>query len=226
MIDWILRRTGLIDFYWANVVFERFIKPDPGAFDLVVTDDSAQLLRLAREHYDVPELADLNATISWLRSLGASPVEAEVHAEHFLDEHVDRNLVTSMLTINDRDLVRSHLSGRDREFYHSNALDAELDGFDPDEYGIEKKAETIFNHEVGIDRLLIVLERAIDDENAVGNFRVFGAGQWLRETLWAGTGVVPRDVGGGDSDLLGDACVLAGRERWTSDPIPGWEPLP
>jgi hypothetical protein len=50
--------------------------------------------------------------------------------------------------------------------------------------------------------LLVVLERATDDPDRVGNFRVHGAGQLLRERLWAMTEIIPLDVGVPVSDLF------------------------
>src|SRR6218665_3013573 len=44
-------------------------------------------------------------------------------------------------------------------------------------------------------RLIIILEHDRESAELVGNFRVYGAGQWLRETLWAASGIVPRDPG-------------------------------
>ena len=46
-----------------------------------------------------------------------------------------------------------------------------------------------------LHRLIVVIESAETSLYAVGNFRVHGLGQWLREALWAATGVLPRDPG-------------------------------
>lgn len=48
---------------------------------------------------------------------------------------------------------------------------------------------------------IVVLERSRDDELALGNFRVIGPGQRLREQLWAATGIAPKDSGPIDGDL-------------------------
>ncbi|MBF4576258.1 hypothetical protein [Frondihabitans sp. VKM Ac-2883] len=136
-----------------------------------------------------------------------------------MDEHVDRDLVVATLTILDADLMRRR------------ALPEEIDRlewdepFDPLEYGRENEAETRFAHELAFPRLLIFLERMPDDATRLGNYRVYGPGQWLRDSLWAATGVVPRDTANSENDLFGDACVLEGRARFASKPIPGWQPL-
>jgi len=68
--------------------------------------------------------------------------------------------------------------------------------------------------------LIVMVERDPGSEALVGNFRVHGASQWLRETLWAATGIVPRDPGApsADSALFGRAFQHVGRERF--DPAP------
>lgn len=185
---------------------------------IVMSEDANQLLRLGREALDVPELSDLNEIEQWLRNLGARDVDIDVSG--FMDEHVDRDLVVATLTILDADLMRRR------------ALPEEIDRlewdepFDPLEYGQENEAETRFAHELAFPRLLIFLERMPDDDTRLGNYRVYGPGQWLRDSLWAATGVVPRDTANSENDLFGDACVLEGRARFASKPIPGWQPLP
>jgi len=139
-----------------------------------------------------------------------------------MDEYVDRDLVTDALTVNDRSLVFTRGNDCDRDHYFANVDDDD----DPLEYGPENEASTRFSIELGTDRLLVFLERAADDPAALGNIRVYGPGQWLREALWAGTAVIPRECGPSHSDLFGDGYVLAGYERFELRPIPGWEPLP
>lgn len=59
--------------------------------------------------------------------------------------------------------------------------------------------------EIGAQRLLIVLEHEVNNKHRLGNFRIYGAGQWLLEALWAATGVVPLDPGTEEGELFNKA---------------------
>ena len=72
-----------------------------------------------------------------------------------------------------------------------------------------------------LERAIVVLETTPAHHDRVGNFRVYGAAQWLRESLWAATGIVPRDPGSPDANslLFGEAFTLAGRAPFAAAPI-------
>jgi hypothetical protein len=121
------------------------------------------------------------------------PVESIPYQDFANDEHVNEGLVAALYTITDAAVIRSISSP------------LELEMFEPDEdeeedtsYAVEPGLEfySRMNEEHGtLRRVSVLLEQAADDPGRVANFRVYGAGQLLRETLWAATGALPLDTG-------------------------------
>lgn len=181
-------------------------------------DTHKTLLIEARAHFGVQPASTVDEVARLLQSLGAEPFEYEKHRDEVADEFVDWHLVVGGFTLTDSPLLRRRATAE--EFEHFTAdLDEE---FDPLEYGIDQAEWTLFAREVGtLARLIVLVEREAETETLVGNFRVYGAGQWLRETLWAATGIVPRDPGAPseDSQLFGRAFHHVGRELFIAAPL-------
>lgn len=177
-----------------------------------------QLLETAREHYDVPAMPLLKDVVSFLISLGATPLDLDRYREDLIDEFVDPALATVAFTLHAPRLLRQRASAEELENFASQP-DSD---FDPLEYGEANKEWTIFSHEVEeLSRVHVVLERADLTAERAGNFRVFGGAQWLREALWAATGVVPRDPGSPtkNASLFARAFQFADRAPFTAAPL-------
>ena len=159
---------------------------------------------------------------------GAKPFDIAPHLDWFLDEHVDAKLVVASFTFVDPVALREHATEEEQQVFVRDPDDV----FDPLEYGSDQEELTTLAHEIEtLDRIVVTLERASDDPARVGGFRVWGAGQWLRERLWAVTGVVPRDPGSVDrssqlAPLFGRAFSEVGRAPFTNDPMPHSQPRP
>ncbi len=176
------------------------------------------LLTAARAHYDVPEAHAIDDVVSLLAGYGASVIDFAPHEENLIDEFVNASLLVGAWTITDVELLESRATGEEHELFAEDPDEV----FDPNEYGEAQAEWTTWAHELDtLKRLIVLLERDGSDPRAVGNFRVHGAGQWLRESLWAATGVVPRDPGapGEDSALFGRGFELEGREAFVADPL-------
>ncbi|MFP3713884.1 hypothetical protein [Puerhibacterium sp. TATVAM-FAB25] len=85
-----------------------------------------------------------------------------------------------------------------------------------------------------VEELLVAYQASITDRRLerdrhapqrVGNFRVHGAGQWIRESLWAATGVMPRDPGSRGSALYSQGLDLLRPER-PDQPVALYDRLP
>ena len=185
------------------------------------SSDLALLLRRARAEYGVPAAERVEEMAAFLAGLGAVPIDFDRYWESLADEFVDPELVVSAVTILDPALFQQCGTRFDRE-YVDDQPDEE---FDPLDYGPDQVEWTTWSHEIETGaRLIVLIERDPNDPGRTGHCRVLGAGQWLREALWAATGVLPRDPGApasGEAELYGDAFELAGRERFMAAPIPG-----
>jgi hypothetical protein len=177
----------------------------------------ADLLVAARCLFGVNEITRVDDLHRYLKSFGAVPLSFGRYRSDLVDEFVVERLVVLALTLKNGDLLRARATGEELKIFVADP-NAE---FDPLEYGEDQLEWTTFAHEVDIlERIHILVERDERDPDRVGNFRVYGAGQWLRESLWAATGVVPRDPGAPaeNSTLFGDAFVFKGRERFAAAP--------
>jgi len=177
-----------------------------------------ELLVEARSHFDVPTTDSVEEVSTLLKSFGATEIDLHRYSAELFDEFVDPILATRLFVISDSSLLWSKATPEEREVFATDTTQV----FDPLEYGADQAYWTRLAH--GIETLgevAIVLERSTTDSNAAGNFRVYGGAQWLRETLWAATGVVPRDPGAPDftSQLFGTACALVGRENFSPNPM-------
>ncbi|WP_223622512.1 hypothetical protein [Microbacterium sp. EST19A] len=177
-----------------------------------------QLLESAREQYAVPAMPLVNDVVAFLTSLGAVPLDLHRYRKNLIDEYVDPELATIALTLHAPQLLHQRAIAEELENFGSD-VDPE---YDPLEYGEINKEWTVFSHELEeLSRIHVVLERADLASERAGNFRVHGGAQWLRETLWAATGVVPRDPGypTRDSALFRQAFPFAGRASFTGAPV-------
>lgn len=177
-----------------------------------------ELLVVARSHFGVPTTASVEEMSTLLQTFGATEVDIHRYSAELFDEFVDPTLATRLFVISDSSLLWSKATPEERDVFVTDTTQV----FDPLEYGADQAAWTMLAH--GIETLgevAIVLEHSKTDNRAAGNFRVYGGAQWLRETLWAASGVVPRDPGAPDSNsqLFGSACALVGRANFASDPI-------
>ena len=172
---------------------------------------------IARQHYAVPRAETVSEVRALLETWSAKPVDLEQHRENLYDEFVDAPLVAACFRIDDAPLLRARATDEER----ANFAEDPDDPFDPDEYGPENAAWTTLAHDLSTLRAVVVIvERSPDDEDRVGNFRVHGGGQWLRESLWAATGVLPRDPGPVAGELFAQALSAAGRGEQQADPLP------
>src|SRR6218665_3723831 len=176
------------------------------------------LLSGAREHFGVEPAVTLTDVVGLLRSLGAVPFDFNGYRDDLLDEFVDRDFVVGAYTLADPSLLRRRATVEEIEHFTADP-DEE---FDPLEYGVEQAERTLLFREIEIlARLIIILEHDRESAELVGNLRVYGAGQWLRETLWAASGIVPRDAAPGpqESEVFGCAFAHVGRSRFEAAPL-------
>ncbi len=186
-----------------------------------MTDNDAkrrELLAEARAFFKVPEATSVADVIDLLNSYGAKPIDFAVYDEDLADEFVDVSLVVGAWALTDAATLAALATDEERELF---AEDPDEE-FDPLEYGPDNKEWTTWAHEIDtLKRLIVVVEHDAGNRDAPGDFRVHGAGQWLRETLWAATGVLPRDPGSptADSVLFLRAFAIDGREPGSPLPI-------
>ena len=184
-----------------------------------MTDERiVSLLTAARAHYAVPQVTTLPEVEALLRTWGAVELALESFAPNILDEFVDASLAVSLFTILDAPLLRGRATAEEQRIFDADSVEP----FDPNEYGTDQAEWTTYSHQMEtLERAIIVLEAAPTQHDRVGNFRVYGAAQWLREGLWAATGIVPRDPGWPDANsyLFGEAFTLAGRDPFAAAPI-------
>lgn len=178
--------------------------------------DYEHLLDEARLRYRVPPLTTVPAVAAWLIELGATRLDFERYAEDLVDEFVEGRLVVGAFVLHAPGLLQERATLEEREHFVDD------EPFDPNEYGAENAEWTTLSHDVATLRsLIIVLEQDHEDAAKPGNYRVYGAGQWLRESLWAATGVVPFDPGAPSdmSDLFGRAFPFVNRAPLSPFPL-------
>jgi hypothetical protein len=167
--------------------------------------DMERLIAAARAAYAVPAATTVEDVVRLLAGWGASAFPYESVIDSLADEFVDRSTIVGAWTLADAALA-DRATPEEREAFGPDPDEV----FDPDEYGPENAWWTTIGHEMEImQRLIVLLERAAGDPETVGGFRVHGAGQWLRESLWAATGVLPRDPGAPHGELFRAALRLA-----------------
>lgn len=183
------------------------------------------LIEKAQRHFKVASCPSVSDAIALLQGFGATAFDFETNQDTLADEFVDRRFVVGAYTIHDPRLLKERATAE--ELQHAEWAVKDLE----DESGIEYPAESaewdqIQDELSTLQRLIVVIEHAAEDPNMVGNFRVHGFGQWLRESLWAATGVLPRDPGSPseNSVLFGRAFELAGREHFRAAAIPRRRP--
>lgn len=135
-----------------------------------------------------------------------------------MDDFVASDYVVAAFTLADAAVLQQRATEEERAMFVPDPDEM----FDPLEYGAEMVEWTTWSYEMSVlQRLLVLVERHPRDADRVGGFRVYGPGQWLRESLWAATGVVPRDPRSPSdaSSLFGDAFELHGRGRFEAAPV-------
>ncbi|GAB3259150.1 hypothetical protein [Kineosporia babensis] len=165
----------------------------------MTTADSAAEQAQARDYYQVPDASTVADAVRLLKSWGAEPMPVGTQEGSFFDEYVEEDLVVFQARITDQEFISAHITA------------LEVEGFgDGDESDDDPEDES---------GIVVILERSRDDATKVGNFRVHGPGQWVREALWAATGVVPRDPVDATSDLYRRAVEAEHPGRWDA-PVP------
>lgn len=197
---------------------------------LVVLDEKIMreyktLLDLAQRHFKVPSCPTVSEAIALLQGFGATAFDFDTNQETLADEFVVRRLVVGAYTIHDPRLLKERATAEELQVAELSLEESEEDSGSeyPDESAEWNKIQDELS---SLQRLIIVIEHGAEDPNMVGNFRVHGFGQWLRESLWAATGVLPRDPGSPSTEsvLFGRAFDLAGRERFQAAAIPQRRP--
>ncbi|WP_435300280.1 hypothetical protein [Timonella sp. A28] len=148
-----------------------------------------KLLDQARNTYHVAEIQGIEGVAHWLKTFGAVSFDYEKYTEALFDEFVNPELVVAAYTICDPALLASRARAIEHEMKEWPPEEDEYSGLPRDEW------DTIQDELSGMQRLIVLLERTSQNNTDIGNFRVAGFGQWLRETLWAATGVLPLDSG-------------------------------
>ncbi|MDQ1308034.1 MAG: hypothetical protein QG671_3868 [Actinomycetota bacterium] len=165
-----------------------------------------RLIAAAREVHAVPAAPAVEDVLRLLAGWGADPLPLQPVLHALADEFVDRSLAIGAWTLADAAVLAERATPEEREVFAPYPDEV----FDPDEYGPENTWWTKIAHEMQImHRLIVLVERAANDPETVGGFRVYGAGQWLRESLWAATGVLPRDPGAPNGEHFRAALRLA-----------------
>ncbi len=182
--------------------------------------DYQELLQAARAHYGVCAATRVSEAAALLTSLGGKTFDFARFADDLIDEYVDPARVVAAYDISDPELLASRSLPVEREMTEWPPEEDE-DSYDVAFTKDEELWKTIQEELSGMRRAIVLLEEADGSTGAVGNFRIIGFAQWLRETLWAATGVVPRDPGGPDQSatLYEKAFALQGRPGCEPDPI-------
>jgi hypothetical protein len=192
-----------------------------------VTSSAAylELLHRARRELDVPEAPNFVDVVALLESWGATPMPVGTQEANLFDEYVEEPLVAYQASITDQRLIAAHLTADEREAFLGDEDDE--DPVPPEEHpGDEDDGWTAIAGQLGsARRVIVVLERDRHAPQRVGNFRVHGAGQWIRESLWAATGVMPRDPGSRGSALYSQGLDLLRPER-PDQPVALYDRLP
>lgn len=182
--------------------------------------DYQELLQAARAHYGVCAAPRVSEAAALLTSLGGKTFDYSRFAGNLIDEYVDSARVVAAYDISDPELLASRSLPVEREMMEWPPEEDE-DSYDVVFTKDEELWNVIQDELGGMRRAIVLLEHAEGDAGAVGNFRVAGFAQWLRESLWAATGVVPRDPGWPDESatLYEKAFAMHGRPGCEPDPI-------
>ncbi|CBT75251.1 MAG TPA: hypothetical protein DEX36_01030 [Glutamicibacter sp.] len=182
--------------------------------------DYQELLQATRAHYGVCAAPRVSEAAALLTSLGGKTFDYSRFAGNLIDEYVDSARVVAAYDISDPELLASRSLPVEREMMEWPPEEDE-DIYDVVFTKDEELWNVIQDELGGMRRAIVLLEHAEGDAGAVGNFRVAGFAQWLRETLWAATGVVPRDPGWPDESatLYEKAFAMHGRPGCEPDPI-------
>lgn len=192
--------------------------------DEKIMSEYKNLLDQAQRHFKVPSCLTVSDAITLLQGFGTTSFDFEANQENPADEFVDRRYVVGAYTIYDPCILKQRATAE--EIQHAEWSLEESEESEEDT-GIEYPDESDEWNQIqdglsSLQRLIIVIEHGVEDPNMVGNFRVHGFGQWLRESLWASTGVLPRDPGAPSTEsvLFGRTFELAGREHFQAAAIP------
>ncbi|MGM0928515.1 MAG: hypothetical protein ACQEXN_02240 [Actinomycetota bacterium] len=154
------------------------------------------LIAAARQQAGIapcPLLQDVSKLLHSRYAAEPLPVASIPDQDYANDEHVNEKLVAALYTITDPAVIRSISSPQELEMFAPDEDEEEEYSY-PVEPGLEFYSR--MNEEHGtLQRVSVLLEHAAGNPDRVGNFRVYGAGQLLREVLWAATGLLGRDTG-------------------------------
>ncbi|MFL4478626.1 hypothetical protein ACIPUB_10180 [Paeniglutamicibacter sp. ORCA_105] len=203
----------------------KILTPGFMVLDEKIMSEYKILLDQAQRHFKVPSCPTVSDAIALLQGFGATSFDFETNQESLADEFVDRRYVVGAYTIHDPRLLKERATAEELQVAELSLEESEEDT--DIEYPDESAEWNQIQDELSsLQRLVIVIEHGAEDPNMVGNFRVHGFGQWLRESLWASTGVLPRDPGvpSTESVLFGRAFELSGREVFQAAAIPQRRP--
>ncbi len=186
-----------------------------------------ELVIQARQAYEVPETESIADVVALLDTWTATPMTVGAFEGNLFDEYVDEALVVYQASINDEHLIAAHLTQDERDGFFPDDSDPDEPESTDDDGESDNGWAAVSDELDAAQRVIVILERDQTDSQRVGNYRVHGAGQWVRESLWAATGILPRDPGSTASDLYSQAIELVRPERpdvpvAPFDRLPGW----
>lgn len=138
------------------------------------------------------------------------------HQEDLTDELADPDKVAGAILISDPALLLHRATPEERE---KSEWPPENDGF---AYPAEAAERNAIHDELGgLQRVIVLVEGSAEDPLLVGNCRVHGLAQSLREALWTATGILPRDPRSPseDSELFEQGLALQGRTGSQASPL-------
>ncbi|WP_277209126.1 hypothetical protein [Isoptericola croceus] len=175
----------------------------------------------------MPEAVRVVDAVALLDTWGAAPMPVGAFEANLFDEYVDEALVVYQASISDERLIAQRLTDDERQGFFPEDSDQDDPDLEVDDHGggADDGWGLLSDELDSARRVIVILERDSDDPLRVGNYRVHGAGQWIRESLWAATGVVPRDPGSASTPLYSQALDLV-RPGRPDQPVALYERLP
>ena len=167
--------------------------------------DRAAALRAAREELGIEDsLHAIDAiSIALERLFGFEELPASAFGPKVLDDDpsIKRSYVARVLTVVDQHDVDAILTEEDQK-----DRDQTFGIWSPASFGPEKRwfglkenprafGERMQTEHREYRRVTVVLETDPAETVGLGNYQVFGAGQRVKEYLWALSGIIPRDPG-------------------------------
>lgn len=150
-----------------------------------------ELLSRARIKYQVPSASEIPELRTFLLSIGFEKFELSPFRTALIDEFVDESHLVLCMSMVNPEWLASMATPAERE----NVSEYLTDPWDTNEYPGSKDWTLLSDELSRFSRVIILVERSKEFPNLVGNFKVYGQAQVFRESVWAATGCIPRDVG-------------------------------